>query len=162
MRSAPVVLLLVVGLASTFACCLAGQCGRSRAVRHFRGDGFEGIVVVPSSKLVPPVYGHDEEGYFTPDDEQIRRFETGLAAHLRASPPERSPELYAKYASYHRRYVGMKIKGEKKLYTSFYCPSFKEWERPDVDVDDGGDCYFQVIYDVARGLYESVSVNGQA
>jgi hypothetical protein len=111
---------------------------------------------------VPPTYGYKEEGYFTPDDEQIRRFEAGFAAHLRTSPPERSPKLYTKYGPYHRRYVGMWINGEKKLYASFYCPSFEGWERPDVDVDDGGDCYFQVVYDVARGAYESVTVNGEA
>lgn len=109
-----------------------------------------------------PARRYREEGYFTPEDEQIRRFEAGLAAHLRASPPRRSPELHAKYAPYHRRYVGMKINGEMKLYASFYCPSFEGWERPDVDVDDGGDCYFQVVYDVARGAYESVTVNGEA
>jgi hypothetical protein len=109
-----------------------------------------------------PARRYREEGYFTPEDEQIRRFEAGLAAHLRASPPWRSPELHAKYAPYHRRYVGMKINGEMKLYASFYCPSFDGWERPDVEVDDGGDCYFQVIYDVARGAYESVMVNGAA
>ena len=56
----------------------------------------------------------------------------------------------------------MKINGEKKLYASFYCPSFDEWERPDVEVADGGDCFFHVVYDVTRGLYESVSVNGEA
>jgi hypothetical protein len=31
-----------------------------------------------------------------------------------------------------------------------------------VEVDDGGDCFFQVVYDVARDRYESVMVNGEA
>jgi hypothetical protein len=162
MRSAPVNLLIVVEL--TLACvgCRAEQGGSERAFRRFRGDGFEGIVVVASSKLVPPTYGYREEGYFTPEDEQIGWFEAGLATHLRASPPPRSPKLYAKYAPYHRRYVGMRINGAKKLYTSFYCPRFDGWERPDVAVEDGGDCFFHVVYDVTRGSYELVSVNGEA
>jgi hypothetical protein len=51
----------------------------------------------------------------------------------------------------------MKINGEKKLYASFY-----GWERHDVTVADGGDCFFYVVYDVTRGSYESVLVNGEA
>jgi hypothetical protein len=37
-----------------------------------------------------------------------------------------------------------------------------DWQRRPVDVDDGGDCYFQVRYDPKTGRFFALSVNADA
>ena len=51
------------------------------------------------------------------------------------------------------------------IYANFFCELFSfqpNWHVVPVSVDDGGDCYFSVEYDVKRGTFSNLMVNGSA
>ena len=46
---------------------------------------------------------------------------------------------------------------------SFFCSvQGDEWRSQVLFVMDGGDCFFQLTYDVERGVYGDLMVNGDA
>jgi hypothetical protein len=76
-------------------------------------------------------------------------------------PP--SPPLWERAPSYKRQYVGIRRKGRRVIYANFFCAGSEDsWRTRPVSVDDGGDCYFQVEYDVDRRTFSELSINGDA
>jgi hypothetical protein len=64
---------------------------------------------------------------------------------------------------YKRQYLGILENGEQIIYANFFCDAtFEEWRQEFVLVNDGGDCFFQVKYNVATGEFYDFSVNGEA
>jgi hypothetical protein len=107
------------------------------------------------------------EGTWTPTSADVAKLEADLipflqqAQHhwLRPDPPiwERAPD-------YKRQYLGLVKDGEQVIYANFFCQvdDGMDWKKEFVFVNDGGDCYFQVIYHVATGEFSDFSVNGEA
>jgi hypothetical protein len=89
------------------------------------------------------------------DDREARRAAEGCC-------PQSDP-LWRRAPGYKRQYVGIVRRGHRRVYANFFCeaPTY-DWHRDPVDVDDGGDCYFQVEYDVATGRFDNIAVNGGA
>jgi hypothetical protein len=110
--------------------------------------------------------------FWTPALADVVKLEARLAAYLRddraarraaaGSGPQKNP-LWKRAPGYKRQYVGIRRRGRKVIYANFFCeaPSY-DWHREPVDVDDGGDCYFQVEYDVDGGRFDNIAVNGGA
>jgi hypothetical protein len=125
------------------------------------GDGsFEGAIVPERDAAgVDP----QAQGYWTPTEPDVYAFEAGLAEFLRASPPAASPDLWRKQAPYKRQYAGLIRGGRRLVHASFFCSTQgDEWRRQALFVLDGGDCYFQLSYDVERGTYADLMVNGES
>ena len=62
-----------------------------------------------------------------------------------------------------RQYVGVHLEGRRIVYANLFCEAFgSDWRSERVDVDDGGDCYFQVEYDVDKATFANLMVNGGA
>jgi hypothetical protein len=125
------------------------------------GDGsYEGVIVPEQD-----ADGFDmrAEGYWTPSAEQIGSLEAGLADFLRQAAPERSPDLWQKQATYKRQYGGLIQGGRPVIRAHFFCDTNgMDWQHQTIFVLDGGDCYFQLTYDIQRGSYDSLMVNGDA
>jgi hypothetical protein len=103
------------------------------------------------------------QGYWTPVERDVLALEAGLAAFLREAAPERSPELWQKQAPYKRQYAGLIRDGRRLIYASFFCSTQDdEWRRQVLFVMDGGDCFFQLTYDVERDAYGDLMVNGES
>lgn len=125
------------------------------------GDGsFEGVIIpARDARGLDP----RAEGYWTPAERDVLGLEAGLAAFLRAAAPAASPELWQKQSSYKRQYAGLVVDGRRLVYASFFCTTpGDEWRRRVLFVMDGGDCYFQLTYDVERGVYGELMVNGES
>lgn len=104
---------------------------------------------------------------FTPSDDDVKRFEAGLIAFLRSAKPARSPKLADKVAkgSYKRQYFGTLGKQkERRLRVHFLCATthHANWTRSLILVSDGGDCYFELDFDLATGRYLDLQVHGEA
>lgn len=125
------------------------------------GDGaFEGVIVPERDA---PALDPQAEGYWTPAEVNVRALEAGLAAFLQAAAPEASPELWRKQPTYKRQYAGLLRDGRRLVYASFFCDTGgEEWRREPLFVLDGGDCFFQLTFDVERGTYGDLTVNGEA
>jgi hypothetical protein len=117
-------------------------------------------------------------GYWTPTKGDVLEAEEEIERHLKVTPPKGWPRLGEKLAEYQRQYVGYLVKGRRMIYCNFYCEAtvdsimvdsvdgeVYETEvdkpldcRPEV-VNDGGDCFFQIDYDVDSRRVLKVAVN---
>lgn len=99
-------------------------------------------------------------GFWTPNLESVQSFEAGLLSYLEKSPPKMSPNLAQKSIKYKRQYIGF-LEGEKKLiYGNFICIPLEGWTELFVEIAGGGDCFFQIVFDVQTQTYSDLSVNG--
>jgi hypothetical protein len=106
------------------------------------------------------------DGDWVPTVEEVRTLEKQLETYLpqqqdvfdgsKTPIAERSP-------AYKRQYWGI-LKNEKKaIFANFFCNALHyDWTNQEVVVDDGGDCYFQIHYDVETGTFFDLRVNGNA
>jgi hypothetical protein len=106
---------------------------------------------------------------WTPALADVTALEQKLPAYLRRAYKDqdrRREPLWKRAPHYKRQYLGITQKGERTIYANFFCEIFgphpEDWKTILVDVDDGGDCYFQVEYDVKAGTFHDLSVNGEA
>lgn len=63
---------------------------------------------------------------------------------------------------YRRQYVGVVDGGPSALYELLRRPREIDWGSRAVVVEDGGDAFFQIFYDIEAGTFEGLSVNGVA
>ncbi|HEV8200276.1 MAG TPA: hypothetical protein VGS03_09665 [Candidatus Polarisedimenticolia bacterium] len=99
-------------------------------------------------------------GSWTPTTAEVLRAEDGLAKFLAGA----APALAVKYSTFVRQYTGFVVDAHRKIHMNFLCwkPETPGWRCSQVAVLDGGDCYFQVDYDMTSGEYENLQVNGMA
>ena len=55
-----------------------------------------------------------------------------------------------------------KMKHNKIIYGNFFCSEEDNWRQEFVMAIDGGDCYFQVEYDVEIEKFIKLVVNGES
>lgn len=85
-----------------------------------------------------------------------------LAPQYRGRKPKKPP-LWERAPGYRRQYVGIGRNDRRLIYANFFCRSDNpNWRTMPVEVDDGGDCYFQVEYDVEKATFSNLSINGEA
>ena len=104
--------------------------------------------------------------YWTPSEEQIAVLEAGLPAFLKANI---APDHYAygmidKLDSYKRQYFSITFAdGQPLIYTNFFCyDDFDNWLESPVFVMDGGECFFQMLYNPAMETFSGLRINGYA
>lgn len=131
-------------------------CPENVVIQVGAGQG----VIFASEKAFVGGYGTAVEEYWTPTTEDVLKAEAGLARFLAGS----APTLAVKYSSYTRQYTGFVLEGRRRIFMNFLCwpPETPGWQCSSVAVLDGGDCYFHLDYDVTKGEYSHLSVNGAA
>jgi hypothetical protein len=102
------------------------------------------------------------DGTWVPNAGDVAAFESGLAAHMTKSVPPASKDLPSKLKSYKRQWFGVTAGTRKLIFGNFFCRETSGWEEGVIMVDDGGDCYFQVFYDVTSREYLGLMINGNA
>jgi hypothetical protein len=103
--------------------------------------------------------------FWTPSADDIFKLEEGLAEYLsqNSSYFYRQPPVWQRLDEYQRQFIGLERGGRQIIYGNFFCNNIgMDWRKILVIVDDGGDCYFQVEYDVESGLFIKLMVNGEA
>jgi hypothetical protein len=103
---------------------------------------------------------------WVPTVEEVRILEKQLETYL---PQQRDAfdgskiPIEERLPTYKRQYWGV-LKNEKRvIFANFFCNSFHyDWTEQVVIVLDGGDCYFQIQYDVETGTLFDLRVNGSA
>jgi hypothetical protein len=89
------------------------------------------------------------------------RVELDRQARVRDFPIDKKNPLWERAKTYKRQYVGIRRQKRRIVYANFFCDaSGTNWRATPVDVDDGGDCYFQVEYDVDKKTFADLSLNG--
>jgi hypothetical protein len=92
---------------------------------------------------------------------EYMRVELDRQARARDYPIDKKNPLWERAKTYKRQYVGIRRQKQRIVYANFFCnASGSNWRTTPVDVDDGGDCYFQVEYDVDKRTFADLSLNG--
>ena len=108
----------------------------------------------------------DAGDYWTPDEEEIIALEEGLEAFLRTEAGDTYPRLSDELSSYKRQYFGIVKEGGREIFGVFFCASYYEyfdnWDESLAAVNDGGDCFFELRYNVETGTFSDLSVHGEA
>lgn len=128
-------------------------------------DEFEGVII-PREKAVDfmkAFSGLTEKETWTPDKSDVIKLEANVESFLKKAAAKRSPNLWSKLATYKRQYVGIVRNGRKVIFSNFFCESFDiDWKLNPVAVDDGGDCFFTVVYDSTSDTFSALQINGEA
>lgn len=107
----------------------------------------QGVVLPPRDApglLLGP--GVEAEGFWYPRDEHLLAAEDALRDQSHG----------------YRQYAGYIEDGQRKIAINAFCTSFRNWRREVIFVMDGGDCYWQAIYNVTTGEVDMLTVNGEA
>lgn len=98
--------------------------------------------------------------FWTPTADAVQRAEPRITEYLRAN----APALVPKFSSYVRQYTGFRLGGRTLIFVQFFCvaPTSPDWRCHPVVVDDGGECYFRLAYDVDGDRCDNLYVNGNA
>lgn len=64
---------------------------------------------------------------------------------------------------YKRQYVVVtNKKGEKEVWINCFCGESKNWKKELVIVNDGGNCYFNLVINLTTGKFHDLLINGDA
>lgn len=105
--------------------------------------------------------------FWTPTEEQVMRLEAGLVPFLQGalSSREDGEDIWGNLDGYRRQYFGITFEGEEPvIYANYFCSNdfVDDWQNGYVSVDDGGSCFFQLMYDPEAGVFSNLRVNGEA
>lgn len=115
------------------------------------GDGREGVIF--------------PDGDWIPSTEDVRTLEGELRSYLgqNQSAFHEPASIEERPGRYTRQYWGLLENEKKVVFINFFCDAFgMDWQHERVQVEDGGDCYFQLKYDVESGEFFDLRVNGEA
>jgi hypothetical protein len=107
----------------------------------------------------------DIEGYWTPTEEDVLLVEEKLPSFLQENSNSfrRQPPVWEQLDSYKRQYAGLVLNRRKIIYGNFFCSDTgRDWKKEWIFVLDGGDCFFQIQFDIASGTFSGLMVNGDA
>jgi hypothetical protein len=125
---------------------------------------YEGVIIAAeqADEFLYSLTGRQAMTTWTPTPADIAGLETAIGPYLQDAAQERSPTLWQKITTYQRQYIGFVDKERRLIYVNFFCTPFADWQTTPVLVLDGGDCFFQVIYDPASGDFSDLLINGEA
>ncbi len=142
-------------------CCTAAFTPKgAKAAEGFevvKTEKFEGVIVPreKAGEFMKAFAGVEEKETWTPGKEAVLKLEERIEAYLKKAAAKNSPKLWSKLAPYKRQYAGLMRNNRRVIFVNFFCESFNiDWKNTVVAVDDGGDCFFTVVYDVdSRQLF---------
>lgn len=104
------------------------------------------------------------EGYWTPIIVDISALESNLTTFLADNSEQFRRDIEADLPQYIRQYVGFYSNGDPMIYVNALCDgdNLTDWQTDLVLVADGGDCYFQVIYNTTTDEFSNLTINGEA
>ena len=163
------------------------SCGSSIEVR---GAEYHGVIFPPDCRAEIYHVGRDRiAGYWLPSPNEISILEAGLRPALEQSqvspvsidPLSNSPERAAyvsreiggtldRLGRYRRQYAGITLgDGRHRILVNFFPSatpgepdSYGYWTRRWVSVDDGGNWYWRIQYELGSARFVEFDVNGYA
>ncbi len=134
------------------------------APRPVGGDWGQGVIFAASTEERDISFYRGEGGWL-PQPADIEALEAALIPFLRqAEHPWLRPEppIWERVPTYVRQYRGVLVDGERVIYAAFFCRALDGWQTEVIDILDGGDCYFQVGYNLDTNEFIYFSVNGES
>ena len=135
-------------------------CGEKKNVEPFHLPG----VTFTEKQTLESGCEFQNRSLWVPALTQIEELETNLPQHLAKSNHPDAGAMVARLPNYRRQYLGFIDEGHQRIYVNAFCQAHtandESWRTEFVLVQDGGSCYFQIIYDVESKSFIRLSVNG--
>ncbi len=105
--------------------------------------------------------------FWQPSKKEVLKAETDIEKYLAQSKLPRASRILNKLPEYRRQYIGITVDGHKRIYCNFF---YREYhgnnkspltEKP-VLVDDGGEWFFKIQYDMQEDKCLDLAINGEA
>jgi cyclophilin family peptidyl-prolyl cis-trans isomerase len=125
------------------------------------GDDYEGVIfdAANAAGLI------DAEEYWTPDEDDVEDLEAELEGFLEEAVEDGliGEDAFDDLPDYLRQYAGFVADDDRLIFANFFCDDFDlDWQEEPVLVEDGGDCFFTLVYDPERERFSDLFVNGEA
>jgi len=107
----------------------------------------------------------ESDGFWMPSGDDIIKLEEKIGEYLSQNSGQfyRQPPVWERLDEYQRQYIGLERGDRQIIYGNYFCDSGRvDWLQELVIVEDGGDCFFQVEYDVESEMFIKLLVNGEA
>ncbi len=125
------------------------------------GAGYQGVIVPADRGAEFGIF--KATGYWTATENDVAAFEAAFPGWIAQQTEWGAPEVTAKLPEYIRQYVGFSRGDTTLLYVNAFCElDFIDWHKEPVSVDDGGPCFFRVVFDPADGTFLELMINGLA
>ncbi|TAH53690.1 MAG: hypothetical protein EYC68_02790 [Chloroflexota bacterium] len=123
----------------------------------------------PTGKPPPAKISFDHailaDGAFVPDEATIAALEMRLpdflVQHQSQFNAAQAP-IVERLENYRLQYWGEIENGKRVIVVNALCRAFENWQTQRVLVLDGGDCFFNLKYDVDAGSFYDLAVNREA
>ena len=145
-----------------FLLILFAACSSSAADEELRTVVYQGVIIdadkaAQLKALASFVTDHD--GYYTLMNEDVVTLENHLPAYLQ----KEAPDIAANLSQYKRQYIGFWRQGKPYVLINAFCDDLgMDWQNEIVDVLDGGDCFFNVEYNMAEASFARLRIHGEA
>ena len=169
MKRFGVLLLLVVVAVS--GCSLLDLFARNDPYRNVRitTDTFDGVIFNSRNTERTSVqfeFNDPIMDYWTPNEEQVLRLEAGLVDFLESeiAPDDFRYGFWDSLSEYRRQYFGIMFQEDETLiFANYFCDvGYGDWLKDHIMVIDGGECFFQVLYDPWTDTFLQLRINGYA
>lgn len=104
--------------------------------------------------------------FWTPEQAQVRELEAGIIPFLETeiAADDFRYGFWDELDGYKRQFFGVTFeRGTPLIYANYFCADdFDYWRTGYVMMMDGGECFFQVLYDPATGEFSNLRINGYA
>jgi hypothetical protein len=136
--------------------------------------GYTGVIVSENgASEFGYLFDEDSTRFWEPSVDDVSKAEACIRQFLLSLQDDLKLDTYQKekvafilqnLEEYRRQYVGIEVDGEKRIWCNafFRDYSFPNWERVPVDVDDGGNRFWQIEYDVLKDECINFYVHGEA
>ncbi|MCA9919388.1 MAG: hypothetical protein KC445_15620 [Anaerolineales bacterium] len=105
------------------------------------------------------------DNFWTPTETDVANFEAGLVPFLQENSGGQwdTAALLARLPEYTRQYFGIVQNDEELLVVNMFCDGEDhDWLNMPVVVADGGNCYWQIIFNADANTFLSIYVNGES
>jgi hypothetical protein len=105
------------------------------------------------------------DDFWTPSADDILKLEEKIVKYLSQNTSQfyRQPPVWERLDEYQRQYIGLERGGRKIVYGNYFCNNGgMDWQQELVIGIDGGECFFQIEYDLESELFIKLLVNGEA
>jgi hypothetical protein len=105
------------------------------------------------------------ERFWKPTSDDVLLIEKNIIDFLIQNSQEFywQPPVWQRLDEYKRQYIGLEREGRKFIFGNYFCENGDEdWRKELMFAIDGGECYFQVEFDLESGSFIRLHVNGES
>jgi hypothetical protein len=106
--------------------------------------------------------GIKTEGLWMPGRADVVSLEIALPAFLQFNAQlfHQDPPIWERLEGYKRQYIGIIENGKKVILANFFCQAKGvDWQKQFVHIQDGGECYFRLKFEVDTRRFFDLVVN---